>query len=260
MRDEAKVSTALVPIDFSQEAISKAVLRAAAENPLVTLPTAAGGAGLAAFLLLGWSIWLAAPLLVGPTLFAINYFGRRDILAANFLQQLNAATRDQSKRMAEYLKGEFTELNFMRGVQQIEQLQKNLAIIKGLLGEKFEKGDMSYEQFLGPAETLVAKTLNVLKDASAQLRANQTYDHDYDRKTSKGKSGNGSIDRRRELHAAGTKHFEELIEQAESAITGLAELAHDVARIGSGGDHAEYIKRVQEISSRANLYVDEKRI
>ena len=255
-----KQSTALVPLDFSKEAVSKAVLRAAAENPLVTLPTAIGGAGLAASLLLGWPIWLAAPLLVGPALFIINYFGRRDVLAANFLQQLNAATRDQSKRMAGYLQGEFTELKFDRGTKQIEMLQKNLATIKTLRGEKFDKGDMSYESFLGPAEILVAQTLNVLKDAAAQLRANQTYDQTYDRKASKGKSGNGSVDRRRELYEEGTKHFDELIESAESAITGLAELAHDVAKIGSGGDHAEYIKRVKDVASRAGLYVDEKRI
>lgn len=265
MSQEPEPGTALATIDFSKEAIAKAVLwNTSLGSPVVTSTTALGVVGFVAILTAGAPFWAAAPILLGLGWFGFNYFipGRRDSIAANYLQQFNAMTRDQSKQMAVFLTGEFAELGFDRGKEQIALLQKNLATIKTLLGDKFDKGDVSYEQFLGPAETLVAKTMNVLKDAAAQLRANQTYDSAYERKTAgKQKSANGSADRRRQLYEDGTKHFDELMEKVESAITGLAELTHDVARIGSdAGSHDDFIQRVRDIASRAGLYVDEKRI
>ncbi len=258
---EEKQGIVIVPVDFSKEAVARAVLTNVAGSPLVTIPVALGGVGFVAIFALGAPIWLTAPLLLGVGVFGFNYFVRRDSIAVRYLQEFNAATRDQSKKMASYLMGEFTELGFDRGKQQIELLQKHLATIKKLLEEKFDKGDVSYEQFLGPAESLVAKTLNILKDAAAQLRANQTHDTNYDRSASKVGAGNGNVDRRKELYDEGTRYFEGLIEQVESAITGLAELTHDVARIGSdAGTHSDYIQRVREVASRAGLYVDEKRI
>lgn len=250
--------------DFSKEAVSKAVLKEVAGSPFVVIPAALGVVGLAAFLASAAIPASVVYLLmggggIGAGMFLLNFFGRRDVLVAHYLQQLNASTRDQSKVLAASLQEEFTELRFPRGQEQIKLLQTHLATIKTLLGDKFDKGDTSYEQFLGPAEQLVAKTLNVLKDAAAQLRANQTFDQDYGRKTPKG--GNGSADRRKDLYDDGVKHFNELIEKVEAAITGLAELTHDVARIGSdAGSHDDFIQRVKDIASRAGLYVDEKKL
>lgn len=252
--------------DFSKEAVSKAVLREVAGSSPVIIPLALGAVGLAAFLASTAIPSIAVYLLmggggVGAGMFLLNFFGRRDVLVARYLQQLNAATRDQSKQMAAYLTGEFKELGYGHGTKLIGTLLNNLATIKKLLEGKFTKGDTSYEQFLGPAETLVAKTLNLLKDAADQLRANQAYDGDSDQKPSKGKTVNGDVSRRRELYEAGTKHFDELIERVETSITGLAELTHDVARIGTdAGGHDQIVQRVKDIASRAKLYVDEKKI
>ena len=88
-----KQSSALVPFDFSKEAVSKAVLRGAVENPLVTLPSAAGAVGLVASVALGWPLWLAAPLLVGPAVFVFNYFGRYDESAHKYLEAIRYAQR-----------------------------------------------------------------------------------------------------------------------------------------------------------------------
>ena len=109
---------------------------------------------------------------------------------------------------------------------------------------------------MGPAEVLYIQTLNLLKDAAIQLRANQTFDKNYDTNTE-----HGAATKRRELHEGGMQRSNALMESVESAITGLAELAHDVARIGSESHtHEDYIQRVREVASRANLYEDQKRI
>ncbi len=252
--------------DFSKGAVSRAVLKEVVGSSPVIIPLALGAVGLAALL----ASTAISPVIIyaflyggtgfGVGMFALNFFGRRGVLVARYLQQLNAATRDQSKAMATYLTSEFDELHFARGKEQILLLQKHIATIKKLLEEKFTKGDASYEQFLGPAEQLVAQTLNVLKDAAAQLRANQTFDDDYGRKAP-AKGGNGSADRRRQLHEDGTKTFDELVERVETSITGLAELTHDVARIGTdASSHDQIVERVKDIASRAKLYVDEKKI
>lgn len=264
MATSEPTGTSLSTIDFSQGAVSKAVLKSVAISPVVILGGAVGVLGLTG-LLAGAALpsivlyLMTGGLAVGGGYFTFNFFGRRDFLVAHYLQQLNASTRDQSKALATYLTSEFAELGFNRGKEQILLLQKHIATIKKLLEEKFTKGDASYEQFLGPAEQLVAKTLNVLKDAAAQLRANQTFDEDYGRKTQKG--GNGSADRRKQLYEEGTRKFEELVDRVEISITGLAELTHDVARIGTdAGSHDQIVQRVKEIASRAELYVDEKKI
>ena len=251
----------LTPLDFSKEAISKAVRKVAWENPIVTYTGAAGTIGVFSALMLSTSWLLALPLLVAAGAFSLNYFVRRDTIAASYLLNYSLASRKQAEILAAYLHKEFAELDYARGAQQIEMLQRHLATIAHALEERFDVNDISYQQFLGPAEVLYMQTLNVLKDASIQLRANQTFDQNYDRKA--GKDEGGNITKRKELYEGGVQRFDALIESVESAITGLAELTQDVARIGSGSKahgHDDYIQRVREVASRANLYEDQKRI
>ena len=251
----------LTPLDYSKEAITKAVRRISWENPVVTLTGAVGGIGTCAALVLNGSWLFALPLVVAAGVFSFNYFVRRDSIAASYLLNYSVASRKQAEILAAYLREEFAELGYERGAQQIEMLKRHLITIAHALEERFDVNDISYQQFLGPAEVLYMQTLNVLKDASIQLRANQTFDEGYDGKA--GKDTGGNVSRRKELYEGGVQRFNALIESVESAITGLAELTQDVARIGSGSEahgHDDYIQRVREVASRANLYVDQKRI
>lgn len=250
-----------MPLDYSKEALSKAVRRAAIENPLVMWSTSIGAIGSLSAFLLGTSWLFAVPLLLAAGVFSINYFIRRNAIAMSYMLDYSVASRKQAEILAAYLHDEFAELTYERGARQIEMLQRHLETIAHMLEERFDKNDISYQQFMGPAEVLYVKTLNVLKDAAIQLRANQTFDKDYDGKAKRGVIEEDNVTRRKELHEGGVRRFDELTDSIESAITGLAELTHDVARIGSGSNtHDDYIRRVREVASRANLYEDEKRI
>lgn len=258
-------SNSLASLDFSREAMSKAVLKSVASSPLVTVPTAVGVVGVAAFvagaafppLLVYLSI--AGGLGFGSAWLAFNFFVRGDTLAVRYLQQLSLNSRVQAEKLANELREEFARLEHPHAIELIDLLQNHLETIGRLLEDKFDKNDVSYEQFFTPAQLLYEQTLNLLKDASTQLEANLTYDKSYERRTKGARPGAA---RRQELYAEGTKRFETLIESAESSITGLAELAHDVAKIGgkNAQSHANYIKQVQDIASRAGLFVDQKRI
>src|SRR3989338_9099732 len=127
MATSEPTGTSLSTIDFSQEAVSKQVFKGVATSPLVVIPMAIGLVGLTAFLA-GAALppmlvyFLMGGGAVGGGWFALNLFGRRDALVARYLQQLNAATRDQSKVLAASLEEEFGELHFVRGNEQIKLL------------------------------------------------------------------------------------------------------------------------------------------
>lgn len=261
MAKKSKRSIDLMPLDYSKEALSRAVKKTAIENPLVTWSTAIGGVGVLSASVLGTSWLFAIPLIVAAGAFSLNYFGRRDAIALSYMLSYSIASCEQAEILAVYLRGEFAELDYERGAHQIEMLQKHLETIAHMLGERFDVNDISYQQFMGPAEILYIQTLNLLKDAAIQLRANQTFDKDYDGKMKRGAAEDSNAAKRKELYEGGVQRFNALMASVESAITGLAELTHDVARIGSESHtHDDYIQRVREVASRANLYEDQKRI
>ncbi len=256
-----------IAVDFSTAAIGRAVFSDTAQKPYVTFGAAFGVLGTATGFLFPPLAPLAfavggAGLLVGVGGWIVNYFFRYDVHANDYLRRYSNLSQQRAEALAEELKGEFAELRFEQGIDQIDLLKKNLDAIAHVLEEKFDKDDTSYQQFFGPAEVLYMKSLNVLKDAAAQLRANQAYDPDYLKKVQKTNGKNQSLDRQRTLHDEGTTRFTTLIESVDTAITGLAELTHDVARISSATNetHDAYIQRVREVASRASLYVDEKAI
>ena len=255
--------------DFSPESTARSVRGAILQHPTVVWPMVAGGIGFAALL----SPWLVAGFvqaLVIVSSVAVGFgvlslahgFGfRREVMAKRYLEQYNDRLREHAGEMARYLEHEFTELEFPRGAEQIEQLQKRVDVLERALGEKFDTDGTTYQQYLGAADALYVKTLNCLKDAVTQLRTNQAYTPEEIRSDGD-ESEKASIERRRELYEEGDKRFDALIASVEKAITGLAELAQEVASVSSGGAHTheEFVEKIRALASSAGFLMDERHI
>ena len=259
-----KKITALPSIgEFSREAAESAAMIAALQRPLPLVLVVAGALGITAgalFLGVPAMLFGGGVLVSGLLGTGISYL-RRDALVIAFLEQYNAALHNRAEEMAEYLHGEFKEMGIERGMKQIERLKRHREALKEVLGEKFDPSDVSYAQFLGTAEELFVQTLNCLKDAATQRHANDAIDIKDLRKSIKERPDQ-SIARRIELYEKGEARFEALLNSVEIAITGLSELIQEVASIGDDGAqaHKNFIARVKELSSRAGLYMDERRI
>jgi hypothetical protein len=229
----------LVPLDFSKEAVARAVLRAAVENPLVTWPTALGVIGTTAALagLAPW--WAALLLLVGPGVLGTNYFFRYDTEAKKYLRAMHDLQRQVVAEIPGRLRAALKAAGSERGLQQLDELEKSFTDFQQLLQRKFTTQGMTLGRFLGAAEQVRAGALSKLQMVLDQMQAVDSIPGDLEAKLKREAPNSESarliqerIDHRKEALAV----IDRLHTDVEASLTRLSEISVRIANVGMGED------------------------
>ena len=261
MQPTQKDGTDLVALDFSKEAVARAVLKAAAENPLVTWPAAAGVIATTAALtgLAPW--WVALLLLVGPGVFGAKYYLRYDAEAESYLKAMRDLQRRVVAEMPARLRASLKEAGSERGLQQLDELEKSFADFQQLLQRKFSTRGMTLGRFLGSAEQVRAGALYKLQMVLDQMKAVESIPADLEAKLKR----QGQKDEAARLIQERINHRKEALEaiehlhtDVEASLTRLSEISVRIANVGMGEDEEvkfeTYLGELQTLASQASTF------
>jgi hypothetical protein len=251
----------LAALDFSKEAVAKAVLRAAAENPLVTWPAAAGVVATTAALtgLAPW--WVGLLLLVGPGIFGAKYFLRYDAEAESYLKAMRDLQRRVVAEMPARLRAALKEAGSERGLQQLDELEKSFADFQQLLQRKFSTRGMTLGRFLGSAEQVRAGALYKLQMVLDQMKAADSIPADLEEKLKRQPQNDQAtrlIQERINHRKEALEAIEHLHTDVEASLTRLSEISVRIANVGMGEDEEvkfeSYLGELQALASQASTF------
>ncbi|MCG6861650.1 MAG: hypothetical protein LJE70_10300 [Chromatiaceae bacterium] len=260
--------------DFSQAAVSRAVLAATAQKPYVLYPTAVGILGAAAAVLLGPSSLFVVPAVLGGAVglgsWAVDYFLRRDHHASAYLQDLHRALSDRRGRAVRDLERELSEIGSKDGLAQLERLGDKLEAFQALLDKKLDPSELTHGRYLGMAEQVYLSGLDNLQRMVHTLASIEAIDEDYV------ESRVRTLKRIREPSASKTEELESLrarlalkeaqrakvdhwLAQNERAMTQIdstmaAIAAMDTVRGHAGTDLETAMRELAELARRAPDY------
>jgi hypothetical protein len=251
----------LAPLDFSKQAVARAVLRAAAENPLVTWPAAVGVIGTTAALtgLAPW--WLALLLLVGPGVLGAKYFLLYDGEAERYLKAMRDLQRRVVAEMPGRLRASLKEAGSQRGLQQLDELEKSFADFQQLLQRKFSTRGMTLGRFLGTAEQVRAGALYKLQMVLDQMQAVDSIPGDLEATLKRqGQSDESArlIEERINNRKAALAAIDHLHTDVEASLTRLSEISVRIANVGMGEEEEvkfeSYLDELQALASQTSAF------
>jgi hypothetical protein len=254
-------SASLVPVDFSKDAVSKAVFVKVASSSLVTVPVALGGVGVVAVLAISAPLWVAAPLLIGIGVFGINYFLRRDVETENYLKAIRNLQRKLIAEMPGRLQESLKVAGSQRGLKQLEELEKSFEDFQELLERKFSRRGMTLNRFLGTAEQVRAGALYKLQMVLDQMKAIESIPADLEKQI----RTRGANDNQVRLIHERASHREQALEtierlhtDVEESLTRLSEISVRIANVGidedEGATFESYLGELQALASQASTF------
>jgi hypothetical protein len=181
----------LMKIDFSQDAIQKAVRGKIIQNPVSLYTTALGTVGVVASTILFPGILLVV-CSVGLIAFGIisgivNFAARKSVFETKHLAYLNKLLDNQKKMVLARLQRELKKFSTSKdlklysgqAVQQFEKIQKKFDNFKRILSEKFDTSEITYGRFFGTTEQLYLSVLDNLEDIVNSLATITNIDDSY---------------------------------------------------------------------------------
>ena len=254
----------LISLDFSKKALSKAVLRSAAENPLVTWPTVAGAVGTLAVLAISAPWFLILPLGIGISVFGINYFLRYDAEAASYLKAMRNLQQQFIAEIPAHLERNLKVANSERGLAQLKELEDSFADFQELLERKFSRNGMTLGRFLGTAEQVRAGALYKLQMVLDLMKAIESIPADLESHITSRDKQSDEV----RLICERVRHREEALEtmerlhiNVEESLTRLSEISIRIANVGIEGKEVEfesYLIELQTLASQASTFQKEK--
>jgi hypothetical protein len=170
------------PVDFSAEAVRKAVLQKTLQRPTVLYPTAVGGLGALAAILLGPSLIFIAPALLGLgggfVWWLLDYTLGKNKHSAEVLRQFRERLSGQRTAALTRLQGQLNALNFEVGLAQLQQFQAKFDAFNALLGRKLDPAELTYARYLGMTEQVFLAGIDNLNRCADTLLALGTIDKD----------------------------------------------------------------------------------
>jgi vacuolar-type H+-ATPase subunit I/STV1 len=251
----------LVALDFSKEAVARAVFKAATENPLVIWPAALGVIGTTAALtgLAPW--WVALLLLVGPGVFGAKYFLRYDAEAENYLKAMRDLQRRVVAEMPARLRASLEEAGSVRGLAQLDELENSFADFQQLLLRKFSTRGMTLGRFLGSAEQVRAGALYKLQMVLDQMKAVESIPADLETKLERQAQNDEAarlIQERANHRKEALQVIEHLHTDVEASLTRLSEISVRIANVGMGEDEEvkfeTYLGELQALATQASTF------
>lgn len=253
-----------ISLDFSKKAVSKAVLKNAVENPLVTWPIVVGAVGTVAILALGTSWLLALPLGIAASVFSVKYFLRYDAEAANYLRTIRDLQQQFIAEIPAHLERDLKTADSERGLAQLRELEHSFADFHVLLERKFLRNGMTLGRFLGTAEQVRAGALYKLQMVLDLMKAVESIPADLESHV----EGRDKQSDEVRLICERIHHREEALEtmerlhvDVEESLTRLSEISIRIANVGIEGKEVEfesYLVELQALASQASTFLKEK--
>ena len=152
--------------DFSEKAISRAVLRQTSQHPAVLYPAGVGVVGGLAVLALGPSLLGLGALAAGGALalggWAVNQWLRRDHFASRYVKALRERLADEHTEVLQALESGLTEIASKPGLLQLRRVQEKFEAFGNVLRSKLKPGELTYSRYLGIAEQVYFAVLDNL--------------------------------------------------------------------------------------------------
>lgn len=241
--------------DFSASATTKAVRKAARNNPMTTYPVVGGLLGGLVMLLFGASpVPLVVTIvcgLVGGGSWALNRFARSGALAAQYVKHLQGQLARHRESLLEELEKDLKEYSTCcagmerygeQGAEQFSQIKEKYDNLVGILERKLEPGELTYARYLGTAEQVYLAVLDNLRDAATLLQSVRTVDTAYieerlvvlnklERLSPSDKEEKETLASRRKLYEEQLEEVRTLLGKNEQAMTVIDATTVAIARI-----------------------------
>ncbi|MBU1191669.1 MAG: hypothetical protein KKE76_08150 [Gammaproteobacteria bacterium] len=161
------------------------------QHPLTLLSTAAGLLGGLTLGLFGAATVTTAVTIGGLSIglgsWALNYFMRKDILAAEHLQTVHAAMHKEEQMLLDSVRTDLaTCTSYKNGrdhaeqaMTQFEMIQARFETFRSLISSKFRPGEFTAGRFLVSAEQVHLSVLDNLQGIANRLRSISTIDPAY---------------------------------------------------------------------------------
>jgi hypothetical protein len=177
------------PVDFSPEAVNKAVLHKTLQRPTVLYPAAVGGLGALAAVLLGPALIFIGPALIGLgggfVWWLLDYTLGKDKHSAEVLRQLRERLSGQRAAALRRLQGQLDDIGFAAGLAQLQHFQAKFDAFNALLGRKLDPNELTYARYLGMTEQVFLAGIDNLNRCADTLHALQTIDLEKIRRASR---------------------------------------------------------------------------
>ncbi len=169
--------------DFSEKAISKAVVRATSQHPSVLYPAGAAVVGGLAAVALGPSLAALGVLIGGGCLaaagWAFNQLLRRDHFANRYVKKLREATLADHARAMEDLERDLAAIDSDAGLNQLRRAREKFSAFSEVLNRKLKPSELTHGRYLGIAEQVYFAVLDNLKRVAGVSRSAAAIDEDF---------------------------------------------------------------------------------
>lgn len=263
---------------FSTEAINNHVSHKVWNNPITLFPPILGFVGIGI-------LWvMEAPFLSGlmiATYILIGVGGisgvadllfRRDDYRREYILDFNRKLAGQSEQMSKYLGEQFRELDLDLFEEMLTKLGHSHSNFKDVLGEKFTKGDFTYNRYLGVAEGVYVGALGKLQNLLTKHRAssaidpgyiqNRLKDLEYD-ESPEANTDRESLNQRLELKTESEEDIRTITSEVEAALSGLADLSVQVSNVTDASKvraFDDFQEMAKSLSETTHLLTNEKQL
>ncbi len=260
--------------DFSPQAVSRAVLKASVNSPLVLYPLTLGMlGGLATLLLSPTPLFIIAAGIGGAFgigSWLVNNTLRRETFAGAYLRRMHQLLEGQVEQSISHLGGELKQLDEERGLGQLKRLRQKYEAFQSLLQRKLDPSELTYSRYLGMTEQVFLAGLDNLNRVTNILQGVRVIDADHirSRLLELDQAGQRStvqeqeyqaLSERLQLRQTQLEKTETLLMQNEAAMTQMDRIMAAIAEMDTTRGRATMdmesaMQELQRLASRAQEY------
>ncbi len=273
-RKPARQSEKQVKLDFSPTAIRSQVVREAIQKPYVLYPMAAGILGGIAAMVLGPSLFFISALIggsfIGAGAWLVDTTLRKETHVARHLSHLREILAERVNDSIHNLKQDLLETGSKEGLDQLTRLHDKYTVFEELLRRKLNKGELTYDRYLGMTEQVYLAGLDNLNSIAGIKKSISAMDvrHIRDRSRKLKARTNPSDAEKKELAALKARYqlrkiqeekISTLLSKNEEAMTTMDRLMAALAEMNSGLSRAtmdmdDAMQELERLAGRSSDY------
>ena len=200
-----------------------------------------------------------------------NYYIQAGNFEYRYVERLQRAIQAQTEHKRERLKQDLMDHGCSNGAKQLDKLQAKFDSLVGLLADKLDTGELTYNRYLGIAQEVFFSGIDNLAAVVSALKSISEIDADYigeHLEQLRSAPDHGDSEIRKEIEALETRlqmrqkqldKIQHLLAENEEAMTQLDETTVAIADLDTGQGEAEVdmensMKSLAEITERTERY------
>jgi hypothetical protein len=266
------------PIDFSPQAVRRAVMKQTLQRPRVLYPTAIGCLGGLAALMLGPAAVFVVPAVIGLALglgsWTVDNTVSQQKRSAEYLLRLRERISGQRSAGLARLKVNLNALDFDVGLAQLDQLQAKFDAFQSLLERKLNPTELTFGRYLAMTEQVFLAGIDNLNRCADTLQALSTIDPaklqarirvlETDNIESKGQDLETQTLRERQVfHDKQRERIDQWLAENETAMSQMDQVMAAIADLDTSSGHASMtmeaaMQELKSLAERASSYSVER--